>query len=159
MEFHNYYTMWLFITLFTTACYQSIMHHITQFHSMTERHYHLYLSHNIPQSKYCIYFSCHLHVTCYKTHIMMPLNMQLPVTTNFLSLNISLSFPFPNTLSLQLFPMSDTSPMNSHINSVHNSTISVCYCVPTIGHILYLLKKDLKWSQLASPTLASLSAP
>ena len=71
---------------------------------MTERHYHLHFS----QSKYCIYFSCHLHVTCYKTHIMMPLNMQLPVAPNFLSLNISLSFPFPNTLSLQLFPLSDT---------------------------------------------------
>jgi hypothetical protein len=39
---------------------------------------------------------------------MMPLNMQLPVTPNFLILNISLSFPFPNTLSLQLFPLSDT---------------------------------------------------
>jgi len=38
----------------------------------------------------------------------MPLNMQLPVKPNYLSLNISLSFPFPNTLSLQLFPMSDT---------------------------------------------------
>ena len=52
-----------------------------------------------------------------------------------------------------------TSPINSHINSVHNSTISVCYCVPTIGHILYLLKEDLKQSQSASPTLASLSVP
>jgi hypothetical protein len=47
-------------------------------------------------------------VKSYKTHIMMPLNMQLPVTPNFPSLNISLSFPFPNTLNLQLFPLSDT---------------------------------------------------
>jgi hypothetical protein len=44
-----------------------------------------------------------LHAT--KTHIMMPLNKQLPVTPNSLSLNISLTFPLSNTLTLLLFPL------------------------------------------------------
>jgi hypothetical protein len=58
-----------------------------------------------PNQNIAIYFPRHLHVTCYKTHIMTPLNMQLPVTPNSFSLNISLSSQFPNTLSLQVFPL------------------------------------------------------
>ena len=56
-------------------------------------------------NKKCISFSCHLHVIGSKTHSVMPLKMQLNVTPNFLSLDILFSYPFSNTLSLQLFPV------------------------------------------------------
>ena len=54
---------------------------------MPKRRSDMFFSHKYPLLKLLIYFSYHLHVTSYKTHIMLQLNMHLLVTPNFVSLN------------------------------------------------------------------------